>query len=98
MGKREGIPIHLDFGITYWRSRRVVGIVGRLLVVSPIPWRGDFMANYVLEIEPSKKLLKLGTFMRVFFTFLKGVDQLQLNILVKAVPLNLDLRRCLLCL
>ncbi len=52
----EGIPVHLDFGHD-------------LLALETGPWdrydakgcfahthgRGDFMANYVLEVEPSKK-------------------------------------------
>jgi mannose-6-phosphate isomerase-like protein (cupin superfamily) len=69
----EGIPIHVDFGLD-------------LLALETKPWarydargcfahchgRGDFMANYVLEIEPGKKTRPLHHLYEAFFFVLSG--------------------------
>ena len=69
----EGIPIHLDFGHD-------------LLAIETKPWdryeargcfahthgRGDFMANYVLEIEAGKKTRPVKHLYEAFFFVLTG--------------------------
>jgi len=69
----EGIPIHVDFGLD-------------LLALETKRWdrydargcfahchgRGDFMANYVLEIEPGKKTRPLHHLYEAFFFVLSG--------------------------
>jgi hypothetical protein len=73
----EGIPIHLDFGHD-------------LLAIETKPWdryeargcfahthgRGDFMANYVLEIEAGKKTRPVKHLYEAFFFVLTGHAQL----------------------
>ena len=69
----EGIPVHLDFGHD-------------LLALETAPWdrydargcfahthgRGDFMANYVLEVEPGKKTRPVKHLYEAFFYVLEG--------------------------
>ncbi len=69
----EGIPVHLDFGHD-------------LLALETGPWarydargcfahthgRGDFMANYVIEVEPGKKTAPVKHLYEAFFYVLEG--------------------------
>jgi hypothetical protein len=69
----EGVPIHLDFGHD-------------LLALETAPWarygargcfahthgRGDFMANYVLEVPPSSKTRPIKHLYEAFFYTLSG--------------------------
>jgi uncharacterized RmlC-like cupin family protein len=69
----EGIPIHLDFGHD-------------LLALETAPWdrfgargcfahthgRGDFVGNYVLEVEPGKKTAKIQHLYETIFYVLSG--------------------------
>ncbi len=69
----EGVPIHLDFGHD-------------LLALETGPWdrydargcfahthgRGDFMANYVIEVSPGKKTRPLKHLYEAFFYVLEG--------------------------
>ena len=69
----EGVPIHLDFGFD-------------LLALETGPWsryeargcfahthgRGDFMANYVLELEPGKKTRPVKHLYEALFYVLSG--------------------------
>lgn len=71
--KGEGIPIHLDFG-------------HNLLALEVGPWdryeakgcfahtkgMGDFMANYVLEVEPAQKTRPVQHLYEAFFFVLSG--------------------------
>ena len=69
----EGVPVHLDFGHD-------------LLALETGPWdrydargcfahthgRGDFMANYVIEVSPGKKTRPLKHLYEAFFYVLEG--------------------------
>lgn len=69
----EGIPIHVDFGLD-------------LLAVETAPWerygargafahthgKGEFMANYVLEVEPTKQTEVVRHVYEAFFYVLEG--------------------------
>ena len=69
----EGIPVHLDFGHD-------------LLALETSPWarydargcfahthgRGDFMANYVIEVEPGTKTAPVKHLYEAFFYVLEG--------------------------
>jgi mannose-6-phosphate isomerase-like protein (cupin superfamily) len=71
--KGEGIPIHVDFGLD-------------LLAIETKPWdrygargafahchgRGDFMANYVLEVPPGSKTTPIKHLYEAFFFVLSG--------------------------
>ena len=71
--KDEGVPVHLDFGHD-------------LLALETAPWkrfgargcfahthgRGDFMANYVLEVEPGQKTGKIRHLYEALFYVLAG--------------------------
>ena len=70
----EGIPIHLDFGHNLlaletgrWDRWEATGCFAHT------HGRGDFMANYVLEIEPGKKTAEIRHIYESFFYILKGV-------------------------
>ena len=69
----EGVPVHLDFGHD-------------LLALETAPWdrygargcfahthgRGDFMANYVIEVDPGAKTRPVKHLYEAFFYVLEG--------------------------